>query len=687
MRQNWNKNGFLGKEAQIFLIFTLLIIVLLVQSATSESSNPALQSTTGTGGPSGAIKQGSSVSWEVEKVGRLNINPEIAQPGEKVSYNYETYSTFNSGVNITLRFRNDEAYVDYIEVYQDVPTTIEITNVSINEVYYAENDTHSNVTSINRTTEIVLTKDWVQVPISSYVDGNDYYYTTRFNIGQNVRYTPKPKIYGSLIKYDAIFHPSTLSPTQSIRVEIDPLINATEANITSNSDLNQSRSTARFIDGKLIAAAGNRSNITGWDTWSDNDWTNNPQWIPCNSSQNIFVNATHNVALTNKIIAITSTTSDPGASGTGTGLIRNVNISIPTTTGVVVRGSLKLVWYSSGSNMAGICFQTAWDKWQANQTGTTSINFCSNQNGGSGVRFFVDDSRNIYLGALSGGDILLTGKYTNSTWINYTLWFNLTSARVIINMTEGGATDSGIYNFSQQNMSSGGEFILYNAGGTVSNSTAYFNFFAVANVSDPGLHQPFNLTPAVMQTNVLSSTALISAVKIQNQTMNYASTKANFYVFDTNHSNLQSVNEGSYSSASLTGIGINATFTPSGLYSASEFKSILTDWNWKTTNATESEGVLALKLAIDQAVPSATQYTYQKIYLVNASGSQWQGTTDYLIVQNNPPKRWLLNYVTSGENYLNASNLSNTVYVLELSNKPYIDIYNGALALINSTKS
>jgi hypothetical protein len=103
--------------------------------------------------------------------------------------------------------------------------------------------------------------------------------------------------------------------------------------------------------------------------------------------------------------------------------------------------------------------------------------------------------------------------------------------------------------------------------------------------------------------------------------------------------------------------------------------------------ATEEEGDTAIDAAIGNSVPNARKYKTQKVYVVNASNSQNQGTVDYLVVQDNPPRRWLLNYITAGESNLNAYNLSNVVYVLEITGKTAIEIQNEMEALLDGTKS
>ncbi len=105
------------------------------------------------------------------------------------------------------------------------------------------------------------------------------------------------------------------------------------------------------------------------------------------------------------------------------------------------------------------------------------------------------------------------------------------------------------------------------------------------------------------------------------------------------------------------------------------------------TNANETEGDNAIEVAINSSVPSATKYKTRQVYVVNSTTSQQKGTVDYLVVQNSPQRRWLLNYITTGESYLNAQNLSGTVYVLEIADKTAAQITQEVSAFINSTKN
>ncbi len=103
--------------------------------------------------------------------------------------------------------------------------------------------------------------------------------------------------------------------------------------------------------------------------------------------------------------------------------------------------------------------------------------------------------------------------------------------------------------------------------------------------------------------------------------------------------------------------------------------------------ANETQGDNAIETAINSSVPAAGKYKTQQVYVVNSSNVQKQGTIDYLVIQNSPQKRWLLNYITTGESLLNTTNLSGTVYVLEITNKTTAEIVNEVSTFINSTKN
>lgn len=52
-----------------------------------------------------------------------------------------------------------------------------------------------------------------------------------------------------------------------------------------------------------------------------------------------------------------------------------------------------------------------------------------------------------------------------------------------------------------------------------------------------------------------------------------------------------------------------------------------------------------------------------------------------------PQKRWIFNYISDGENAIGAPNLSNSVYILEMSNATEDEITNVVSTLLNNTKN
>ena len=81
---------------------------------------------------------------------------------------------------------------------------------------------------------------------------------------------------------------------------------------------------------------------------------------------------------------------------------------------------------------------------------------------------------------------------------------------------------------------------------------------------------------------------------------------------------------------------------------------------------TEAEAQPVILQAINNIVPNATPYNYQQAYLVDACGNQTYATWHYYVLYNS--KRWAINYVTGNEQFVQAANLTPSVYVLETAN-------------------
>ncbi|MFH1181750.1 MAG: discoidin domain-containing protein [Candidatus Woesearchaeota archaeon] len=104
-----------------------------------------------------------------------------------------------------------------------------------------------------------------------------------------------------------------------------------------------------------------------------------------------------------------------------------------------------------------------------------------------------------------------------------------------------------------------------------------------------------------------------------------------------------------------------------------------------TSYANESQGDTAIEAGIISSLGvSATKYSEQQVYVRNLSNNQTLGRFDWVAASGS--KRWLLNYITTGQSYVRAPNLTNAVYVLEMINKTSAQITNEVSLLINWTK-
>jgi hypothetical protein len=101
--------------------------------------------------------------------------------------------------------------------------------------------------------------------------------------------------------------------------------------------------------------------------------------------------------------------------------------------------------------------------------------------------------------------------------------------------------------------------------------------------------------------------------------------------------------------------------------------------------ASEAESDIAIEVGINSSISSAIKYNEQQVYVRNSSNSHTLGVFDWVASFGN--KRWLINYISSGESYVSAPNLSSVVYVLEIEGKITQEITDEVSRLINATKS
>mgnify|MGYP001617367703 FL=1 len=515
-----------------------------------------------------AIKDGSGVYVTDKDMGLINQSKEVVLSGEKVE---STFTKLQVKENYTIAVQDNDLNIVSFEVFETVEKQTPVYNTSVVLKDWG-NGTVEPVYEKNMSYKQSFINEWVGKKTSRYeYDGG----VTASGITTGVvnlvyRYVVVPKQYGGVIKY------SIYSNFTKSLLELDPILNATAINITSNADLNLTVSAARFVDGKIVAGAGNRSNLTGWDTWSDGEWFNNPQWVQVNISQADTVGHTRFVSLSNGIINITSQSVTPASSGMRNSFVRNVNTSIPEVTGVVAAWWMKFPYDSLANSGAivGACFVEK--QVIINATGSSNGD-CS----GSGADYAIVEI------VLDGGvsnkkysidpDLVYFGKKSDD-WVHMTWWINKTHQRMIVNYTEGTSADSNIRTLTG-NLTAG-FFSFYMASGSTDVAGVLVANFSVANISDLGMTQPLNLTPAVFETSVLNSTASVANVKVVNQTLANRNSAATFQVFNANHTGTQNIVEGNNTlTSSITGIGMNATLHPKDLYLTSEFTSFLVEYS------------------------------------------------------------------------------------------------------------
>jgi hypothetical protein len=100
-------------------------------------------------------------------------------------------------------------------------------------------------------------------------------------------------------------------------------------------------------------------------------------------------------------------------------------------------------------------------------------------------------------------------------------------------------------------------------------------------------------------------------------------------------------------------------------------------------SATEAEGDIAIEAGINSSISSATKYGEQQVYVRNLSNNQTLSAFDW--VASSGSQRWLFNYITAGESYSYAPNLTTAVYVLEITEKTSVEITDEVSSLINAT--
>ncbi len=210
-----------------------------------------------------------------------------------------------------------------------------------------------------------------------------------------------------------------------------------------------------------------------------------------------------------------------------------------------------------------------------------------------------------------------------------------------------------------------------------------------------GYQAAFN-TSGQMTSILLNSTIVVDKVNATcvNTTGTETGVGMNITVMDKNFANAQTIKCNSDSAkgfendiTDITGLIYRVNFfsTHSGITPELDFLTLRIKEAAGAGSATESEGDVAIELGINSSLPSAAKYSSQQVYVRNVSNNQTLGRFDW--VASYGSQRWLFNYITAGESYVRAPNLTTAVYVLEITSKTSAQITDQVSKLINATKS
>lgn len=135
----------------------------------------------------------------------------------------------------------------------------------------------------------------------------------------------------------------------------------------------------------------------------------------------------------------------------------------------------------------------------------------------------------------------------------------------------------------------------------------------------------------------------------------------------------------------ITGLIYRVNFSSkhSGLTPELDFLTLRIKEAGGSSSATEAQGDVAIEAGINSSIPSATKYKEQLAYVRNISNNHTLGRFDW--VASSGSKMWLINYITTGESYVSAPNLTGAVFVLEITSKTSAQITDEVGKFINGT--
>ncbi|MBI4029299.1 MAG: hypothetical protein HY376_02955 [Candidatus Blackburnbacteria bacterium] len=585
----------IGKRAGIrsVVILLLLLPLLFIPSALAPAPQEGHNCIDG-------IDQ-----WETS-FAALNVTPCVVDSirsirGQDFYVQYGNLTWKGAPTNIDIAFQFDKTMPNSgLDLWQNIshPSTVSNCTSSKQEFFNATNSSFYNITTSTCNPYVVQNFffDWndkTNLMSHQSYNGDSYYFITNIAAATNqlfrarLRFAKSDVPFGTSLKWGLLGKLTVDSLSTAISTgryaKLDPVVNNTAFNVTSNSDLNLSGkckpNCASLVDGVIVGGAGNRSNLTGWQTWSNNTLG---AWSIFNHSGAADANNFMATGADNGKLNVT--TRAGSGSNTWTSVMHPVNISLPAS-GIAIVVRINTTLWTSGNFHPLICFDTSWDR-VINDTAFQECNLPATAGTKALMLFYEAAASGYRIAKMDGGSGTVISTFGSSPGLGaelFTFYVSPTKVRGIVVSQGGGVSDSGDITHSVAGIESGKVSLDVYHGVVTTFQNTLFDNFSIYNTTTFG--QPINLTPAVLETNVLNDTIVATSVKVTNLTYYYApGSAATFQIFDANHGNTQFTNEGGFNStiASITGVGGNITLFPpsSGAnITASEFTSFLYEWN------------------------------------------------------------------------------------------------------------
>ncbi|MBI2143998.1 hypothetical protein HYU17_02500 [Candidatus Woesearchaeota archaeon] len=645
--------------------------------------------------PAGEVISGESSVWRKIGFGTASVTPSVVRSGREVAVDYSNETAVGQDLTIGVWFEGNNGWVKTFKLLRQANITEIYEECELKEV--ARTKCGTTKTVLENDTEVINEDCSVQVPFvrnetvcaqaakprtkllwqdaspAVEVFNGLNYYTASFTNGETVKLVPKTNIKGR-VKYGVVVKQQDQSWDSAIRVEVDPAVDSSNFKYYKNLTLNLSRINHNLTGFRMLV------NITDSDLRNDALTNGGDIYFTNTSSWDGSEKLPHEIEFYNS-----------SYNSTHARLIAWVsmpNLSI---------GTIQMV-YGNSSNLDRATEENATELWREFTNATYLFAEQGSMNSDSTTKYdlicriagycplfrkgIIGGAAADFNEGSSGYWSNITGSlYKDAFWIMAWAYIDTIggSHKLIVGASDG--TDNDYFQLFYRNEPSSGTSMetrdasnLNQVLGNNYNTAGVWMHHAV-NVNVNGGIANYYINGA----NIGSSTTYVNDLSsMTNTTLGYLAFSGGSEYMDGAIDNVW-IGSGSLSEAFINLSYLNQK-EPAAFFSVGTETVIGTQ-----SSANEAEGDIAIELGINSSLPIATKYKEQQVYVRNLSNNQTLGRFDWVAVFGN--QRWLLNYITTGESYVRAPNLTTAVYVLEITNKTSGQITSDVLNFINATKA